>query len=90
MLANRFLPQKRQTRQRDLLTRSKVTFFIYLFILFDSYEGHNNFVEKVSSITAEESLENLATLCSSADHNIAVSDFLYMLRTIHLRVRISQ
>jgi hypothetical protein len=58
--------------------------------LIEAYEGHNNFVEKVSSITAEEFLEVLATYFSTADQNIAVSDFLYMLRTIHLRVRISQ
>jgi hypothetical protein len=58
--------------------------------LIDAYEGHNNFVEKVSSITAEESLETLAMHCSNADQNVAVSDFLYMLRTIHLKVRISQ
>ena len=58
--------------------------------LIEAYEGHNNFVEKVSSITPEDSLENLAVRCSAADQNVAVSDFLYMLRTIHLRVRITQ
>lgn len=59
-------------------------------LLMDAFEGHNTFVGKVSYVTAEDSLESLAIRCSTADQNVALSDFLYMLCTIHLRVRIMQ
>lgn len=58
--------------------------------LIDVLRGYNIFVEKISSATMEDSLEILATRCSAADQDVAMSDFVYMLRTIHLRVRVMQ
>ena len=56
--------------------------------LIEALQGHNIFVEKVSLVMTEDSLENLAIRCTAADHDIAKSDFFYMLCTIHLRVRV--
>jgi hypothetical protein len=58
--------------------------------LIDAVQGHNTFVGQVSSLTAEDSLDNLALCCCTVDLNIATSDFFYMLCTIHLRVRVLQ
>jgi hypothetical protein len=48
--------------------------------------GQAQFVGRESIIATENSLWNLAMRCYSADQNIAINDFLYMLHTIQLRV----
>lgn len=45
--------------------------------LIEAFEGHNNFVVKVFSITAKDSLESLAIRCVTANQNVALSDFCY-------------
>jgi hypothetical protein len=50
--------------------------------------GQAQFVGRESIIATENSLWNLAMRCYSADQNIAINSFLYMLHTIQLRVSV--
>ena len=58
--------------------------------LIEGFEGCSHFMKRLSSVTAEDSLENLVTRCSTAEHNVALSDFFYILCTIQLKVRIME
>ena len=54
--------------------------------LVDTLLGQTQFVGRDSIVATGNSLQNLALRCYSADQNVTIHDFLYMLYTIQLRV----